>query len=284
MNRSIITNALIVLIALIGITFTAQSQTYVLSTVAGETRDSVTVGSRAGYQVSPDPTIVALSAIMNPSIYKWVFSNAAPIRKSDGTLDTDLSPLNVGFYSDTAISAIMPAAPSTITVSVMERSQPKAGTGCDGNTQTLNLDVLPRGTIAFTTLSDGACSAQPFNIPVNLTGFGPWIVEYSITYTTFAGVSSPAVNYTIAGANAATLGTVANHGATSLNLVIPAIQLNSGLGTYAVNIINVFDRFSMKSLDLTLVASQAGDKPAVPFDIFVYPTPTTSPIKHVKNL
>lgn len=281
MNHSIFQKSLVVVIAILGITFTAQSQTYVLSSVAGETRDSVTVGSRAGYRVSPDPTIVALSSIMNASIYQWAFSPVASILKPDGTATTPVSP---GFYSDTAISGVMPAAPGTITVSVMERSQPKVGTSCDGNVQTLNIDVFSRATITFTGTGNGACSAQDYNIPVNLTGFGPWTVEYSITYTPFAGVSAAPVTYTIAGGTAATLGTAANSGATSLNLPILTAQLSSGLGTYSVNIINVFDRFAMKSLDLTLVASQAADKPAAAYDLFIYPTPTTSPIKHVKNM
>jgi hypothetical protein len=280
MKRSILLNAFLVVTAVVGITFTANSQTYVISAGA-DSRDSVTVGSRAGYRVTPDPTIVALSAIMNPSIFQWVFSSAAPILKPDGTAATLVSP---GFYSDTAISGVMPVAAGTITVSVLERSQPKVGTSCDGLVQTLNIDVLPRATVTFTGTGNGACSAQNYNIPVNLTGFGPWTVEYSITYTTFAGVSSPPVTYTIGGGTAATLGTVSNHGATSLNLPILTAQLSSGMGTYAVNIINVFDRFAMKSLDLTLVDSQVGDLPAAAFDLFIYPTPTTSPIKHVKNM
>ena len=278
MNYSIYRKSLIVLAFVLGLTFTAKSQTYVLSTVAGEGRDSVTVGSRAGYQISPDPTIVALSAIMNPSIFQWAFSNAAPVLKSDGSATAPVG----GFYSDTAISALMPAAVGSISLNVMERSQPKAGTGCDGLVQTLNIDVLSRATITFTGTSNGACSAANYNIPVNLTGFGPWTIEYSITYTTFAGVSSPAVNYLI-GSGAAILG-VLYQTSTSLNLPITAAQLSSGLGTYAVNIINVYDRFGMKSLDLTKVASQVSDLPATAFSLIIYPTPVTSPIKHVKNL
>jgi hypothetical protein len=280
MKRSILLNSIVLMVAAIGISFTAQSQTYILSTAPGQSRDSVTVGSRAGYQVSPDPNIVALSAIMNPSIYQWLFAPVRPVLKPDGSATAPVG----GFYTDTAISAIMPAAAGTITVSVMERSQPKVGTSCDGNVQTLNIDVLPRATVTFTGTGNGACAPQLYNIPLNLTGFGQWTVEYSITYTTFAGVSSPAVNYNIAGGNAATLGTIANQGPTTLNLVIPAVQLGVAVGTYAVNILNVYDRFAMKSLDLTLVASQAGDKPAVAYNLFVYPTPTTSPIKHVKNM
>lgn len=280
MKHSILLNALVLMFAAIGISFTAQSQTYVISAGA-DARDSVTVGSRAGYRVTPDPTIVALSTIMNPSIFQWAFSTAAPILKPDGTAATLVSP---GFYSDTAISGVVPAAAGSITVSVLERSQPKVGTSCDGGTVTLNIDVLPRATITFTGTGNGACAAQNYNVPVNLTGFGPWTIEYSITYTNLTGTSSPPVTYTIAGGTAATLGTIANQGATSLNLPILAAQLSSGQGTYAVNITNVLDRFAMKSLDLTLVASHVGDLPAAAFDLFIYPTPTTSPIKHVKNM
>ncbi len=280
MNYSILRKLLIVLTFVLGLTVTAQSQTYVLSTVAGEGRDSVTVGSLSGYQIARDPAIVALSAIMNPSIFQWAFIPVTPVMKPDGITPATL--VSPGFYSDTAISAIMPAAVGSISLSVLERSQPKAGTGCDGAVQTLNIDVLSRAKITFTGTSNGACSAANYNIPVNLTGFGPWTIEYSITYTTFAGVSSPAVNYLI-GSGAAILG-VLYQTSTSLNLPITAAQLSSGLGTYAVNIKNVYDRFGMKSLDLTKVASQVTDLPATAYSLIIYPTPVTSPIMHVKNL
>ena len=280
MTRSIFRIVLVCSTLWLGISYSGQSQTYVSSLIAGETRDSITVGSRAGYQISPDPAIVALSSIMNPSIFQWTFASGAVVQKPNGTAATIVAP---GFYSDTAISAVMPAVTGTDTLSTVERSQPKAGSSCDGSIQKLILDIMPRATISFTGTTNGACSAQDYNIPVNLSGYGPWIVEYSITYTNQSGVSSPAINYLI-GSGADTLGTIANSGPTSLNLTVLGTQLNLGLGTYSVKILNVYDRFGMKSLDLSLVASQAGDKPAGSYDLLIYPAPATSPIKHVKNL
>ncbi|MFN8207168.1 MAG: hypothetical protein U0T82_07140 [Bacteroidales bacterium] len=261
----------------------ANCQTYVQSDVAGETIDSVTVGSRMPYKVDPDPVIAALS-YMNPSIFKWVFSNGITVNKEDGTGSTSVSG-EPGYIVENAISSVMPNIPGTITLTVNEKSQPNSGTGCEGGDQVLDILVLPRPTINFSGVqSAGSCSVGTYNLPVVLTGYGPWTIEYSVAFN-----GGTAVNYTITGGNAYSCGTASNAAGLSptaaFSLVIPAAQLASGPGEYEVKVLNVFDRIALKSLDRGLVGSVASDLPASnSYKLYIYPTPTTNPIQHVRNL
>lgn len=258
-------------------------QTYVLSTAAGEGIDSVTVGSRMSYKVDPDATISALS-YMNPSVFQWIFSNGLTVNKEDGTASTAVV-TEPGYIVENAVSALMPGASGTFTVNVNEKSQPKAGTGCAGNVVSLTIHAFPRPTVNFSGVqSNGSCSAAAYSLPLSLTGYGPWTVEYSISYN-----GGAAVNYTISGGNAYTCGSASDIGGTTANtgysLTIPAAQLSSGVGEYDVKILNVYDRFALKSLDRALVASTATDLPTTNlYQLYIYPTPTTSPIQHIKNL
>jgi hypothetical protein len=261
----------------------ANSQSYVLSNVAGETIDSVTVGSRMPFKVDPDPLIAALS-YMNPSIFKWVFSNSLTVLKEDGTASTSVAG-EPGYISENAISAVMANTAGTITLTVNEKSQPNTGTGCEGTAEILNIQVLPRPTINFSGVqSAGSCSVSSYSLPLVLTGYGPWTIEYSVSFE-----GGTAVNYTISGSNAFSCGTVANVTGTTptsaFNLDIPAAQLASGTGEYEVKILNVYDRFALKSLDRSLVGSGISDLPTTnSYKLYIYPTPVTSPIQHVRNL
>src|SRR5512133_3498900 len=175
---------------------TASGQSYVLSTAAFETIDSVTVGSRMSYMVDPDPVIAGLS-YMNPSVFKWSFSNALVVRKEDGTAATLVSG-EPGYIAEHAISASIPSSPGSFTLSVNEKSQPKTGGGCDGDLETLSITSFPRGTINFSgTQNSGSCSAASYSLPILLKGYGPWTIEYSISFN-----GGAPVNYTIAGGNA----------------------------------------------------------------------------------
>jgi hypothetical protein len=283
-NNPNVMKKVVLLTALLVIGFLqVRSQSYVLSTVAGETIDSVTVGSRMSYMVDPDATISALS-YMNPSVFKWAFSNALTINKENGTASTPVV-TEPGYIVENAVSAIMPSGAGNFTLSVNEKSQPKAGTGCDGDIENLSITAFPRPTINFSGVqSNGSCAAASYNLPLVLTGYGPWTIEYSISFNAGAPVS-----YTIAGGNALTVGAVANKpgliGTPAFSLSIPAAQLSGGVGEYNVVILNVYDRIALKSLDRALVGSIATDLPAAnSYKLYIYPTPNTSPIKHIKNI
>jgi len=258
----------------------AGAQSYVLSTVSGEGIDSVTVRSRMGYRITPDSIIVSLVevGIMNPSIYNWSFSDGTTVLNPDGSTAIAVG----GFYADTAISAVIGNTLGIISVSVAEQSVPMAGTGCTGGTQTLLIQVLPRPTIYYfppgLLQAKGACAVENYSLPLSLSGYGPWSVDYTITFNAGAPVAYNQV-----------IGSVGNNVGTtpinSLTLDIDTTQLANGVGTYLVQITNVRDRISLKSLDSTLIQAHPADLPTVDsFMLYVYPTPVNiNTIKHIKN-
>jgi hypothetical protein len=271
-----------ILLSIIALTamFAAHAQVYVSSTTAGEGIDTVTVGSRMGYQVTPDATIAAMTTIMDPSVFKWTFSNSASVRKADGSGVATATTSPAGYFNENNISAVMPTSTGDITLKAIERSIPKADAtlGCEGNEQSLTIRVIAKAKIDFTgTLTKGSCSAADYSLPLSLTGFGPWKISYTISFN-----SGAPVTYNV------TIGAISNKPGTTplttLTLDIPTAQLSSGVGSYTVTLTNVLDRFADKSLDKTLVAATATELPSSPFNLYIYPTPTTSPIQHIRNL
>ncbi|MFP4058974.1 MAG: hypothetical protein ACLFUC_00650 [Bacteroidales bacterium] len=253
--------------------------TYVASTVAGEGTDSVTVGSHMPYRVEPDATIAGMTTLMDPSIFKWEFSDGSTVLLEDGSNNATAVAGEPDFFEENAVSVIMGTTIGDITVSATEKSQPKVGAGCEGNTQTMTITVLPRPTIDFnvTEYLDGACSAEDYDIPISLTGYGPWDVTYTISFDGGA----PVPYSTTIGSIADRVGTTA----TDYNLSIPSAQLANGTGEYEVVITNVIDRISNKSLDASLVEAQAADLPSTnSYKLYIYPTPATSPIEHLENV
>ena len=282
MKRKVLLNALILVIAGLSINFSSKAQVYVLSTAPGQSIDTVSTGGRYAYKVTPDATIAAMvPSVMNPSVFQWVFTPGLTVLKEDGSGNATVVPTEPGYVSESAVSAVMPA-PALISLSVNEKSQPLSGTGCAGAATTLQIRVVPRATINFTgTQSNGGCAAANYSLPLTLTGYGPWTIEYSITGPTSTD------NYTIALANAANVGnanqTVGVAGITTLTLDITAAQMNQGTGTYDVKILNIYDRFMLKSL--SALTSLVADLPTTnSFKLYVYPTPAAPTIQHQKNL
>lgn len=278
MKRKVLLNALILVLAGLSINFSSKAQTYVLSTAPGQSIDTVTVGGRYAYKVDPDATIAGwvTSGIMNPSVFQWVFSNGQTVLKEDGSGNATAVGTEPGYFVENAISAVMPAAPGLIRVVVNEKSQPKIGNGCAGDTTGLGIRVVPVATINFTgTQEAGACAAQNYSIPLSLTGYGPWKINYTISYN--GGAATP-FSVTIGNAGQA-VGTTA---LTSLTLDVTSAQLASGVGTYDVQIANVSDRFMQKALNTTPLT---GGLPTTnSYKLYVYPTPAAPTIQHQRNL
>jgi hypothetical protein len=117
------------------------------------------------------------------------------------------------------------------------------------------------------------CSAQEVRIPVTPTGFRQFEIAYSINYyDNYDGSGTPVAStsdYLVL---------------TNDILIFPANAFDSGLGLYEITITGITDRISRKSLDMSLVASQPGDLPPDAHQVFLYPSPKTNPLKHVRNM
>ncbi|NBC82054.1 MAG: hypothetical protein GVY19_01605 [Bacteroidetes bacterium] len=265
---------LLTAIAFVAVSTGAFAQSLV-APIGDESIDTVTVGSRAEYAVNPDPVIKAFPN-MDPSIFNWSFDDGTTVLDASDNPATDVGG---GFYADSLIHATMAGSPGQVTLTVQERTQPQSGTGCDGDTESLTIQVVPRATIDFSgATSDGACGAQDYSLDLDLTGFGPWDITYDIDFD----------GSDLSNGNTATVGSLADNvgtgGTSAYTLDIATGQLNQGAGTYTITITNVVDRIGDKSLDPSLVAAQAGDLPGSDYTLYVYPTPDTSPIQHIENV
>lgn len=261
----------LLILAMLLLSGRVHSQVWVLSTAPGETIDSVTVGSRAGYAINYDPTIKAMT-YLDPSVFDWKFSNNTPILNYSGSA---LSPLTGGFYTDTIISAVMPDTVGLMNITVHEKSQLK-GFGCaDPVGQKLDIRILPRPTIALDSILGVNNSQTDFKIPVLITGYGPWRVTYTVSFGSAASIS-----YTdTVGTNKDSPGTIAKR----LYLYVPKEHVSNGSGDYTISIINIGDRISNKSIDQSLVASQPADLPMSSYVYYILPTPLTPKVLHQKN-
>lgn len=264
-------NLSIAVIVLLGLS----SYTFGQSMVAGGT-DTVTVGSKVAYSVDPDPVILA-DPNMDPSDFDWFFTDMSDVVTSTGMSVEETK--SGSYYDADSINVTWSAAAgSQYKVKVAEVSVPQFGSGCRGNEVEQNVQIVARPTIDFqgaAPYEGGGCGVSTFDIPLSLSGYGP----FEITFTVEKNQDGSPVTHT------ETIGYVGDNGTvTTYNLSLDNTHF-SGNGRYDVVITNVADRFSAKSLDQSAVASQASDLPGTNlYTIGIAPTPTTSPIRHLRNL
>jgi len=279
--------------------------------VESGTSDYVTIGSRVPYYVQTDPVIQAMTdaGTMKQSIFRWFVTTAADVTipgigilKYDGTAATQYDAFRnvqagTGYY-DNEISIVWStgqgfAAGTQYKVKVAEKSVTLSSTiqGCeDATPEELNVFVLARPTVAFDGTEGGGCGINPgtdFYVPLTVTGLGNWEVTYTVSYnggaagapqTYTLNLAAPAVTDATVIAESTTPRTAAGtptSGTDGLRVSLPAGQY----GYYDVTITNITDRISRKSQDALAAQGAAGS-----YRIYVVPTPTTSPIQHLKNL
>jgi hypothetical protein len=255
---------------------------YVTFQKVDETIDTVTVGSRMAYRVKGDAVIAAMPAtIMDPSIFKWLFSETVTIKSLDGT--STLSEVGAGthYYAEKEISVVMPANPGAMTLTIAEKSRPKVGTGCESPDSVANIRIVPKPKLEWPATKEiGGCSGNNVDIALTLTGYKDWVVTYDVLYTAY---TVGATTSTIVSGAKATIGS-----AQKLTIASSVFGTAPGNpGKYEIRVTNLTDRISRKSLDQDLVKAVAGtDIPAATnmYTIHVYPTPTTHKLEHVKNL
>ena len=231
-----------------------------------ETIDSVTVGSRMPYRVDAQTAIPGLSFE-----YKWLFSPALTVQDYNGITLTG----NAGYYAANEISVVMPATAGDLTITTNVRNLMGTTVLCETTDETNTIRVVPRPTIKWA--ANGivtGCSAQDVTIPLTaLTGSELFEIAYSIdywdTYDKSGGLTSTSSGYVVLSG-------------TSLNF--PATTFASGNGLYEITVTDITDRISRKSLDMSLVQSQTSDLPGDAFQVLIYPSPTTNPLQHIRNM
>jgi len=236
--------------------------------------DTATIGSKMIYEVDPDPAIAA-DANMNASRFDWFFTDDVDATITAGiTLDETPSG---GSYAESQINVTFDGgtygAGTSIKVKTAEVSQPLFGTGCSGNEQEIDIFFVAVPTVTLANGSGGGCGITSASVPLSVNGYGPFEVSFTVTHTD-AGGSNTVHNYQ------ETIGVVSDKGASSLNLVLNTTDhLVDGTGIYEVVVDDITDRFSQKSQ-----VAIAGGVTSGTYTIGINPTPTTQPIRHIRNL
>lgn len=242
--------------------------------------DSAVVGARMPYYVAPDGVVASMvtAGLLSPSYYKWVLSDGGTPVKYDGTAATQHGTMTA-YYAENEISHTW-ATTGAKTVSVVERSNPLSGLadGCEQVAAvTRNVEVVPVPTIDYTTAGGfiGACNTTTLNVPITLSGTGPWLVSYTVTAPNGTDVST--ITDQVVGIVKPYTASI-----TTLPLVIDFTEgaLTGVAGVYKVRITKVVDRLTAKALNTVEgTIATAGD-----YNVGILATPTTSPIQHVRNL
>jgi hypothetical protein len=285
------------------------------TTTPGEKPNVVTVGARVPFATQSSSSIWALEkqGVLAPqSVWKWQISPTGPtMYASDGTssLTTpgllgaeNIGVVAPGYVSDSAISIDFPAL-GNFGLYVTERSVSNIPgiTGCEGNVQHLAVQVVSAPTIVFNDADRiiGGCGADiaaDNNIPITVSGNGPFStngglhITYNITYKDLAGTTS----------NIVPTGTIIADGGSEFSTGWAQFSVNQGptnthinfnitdgnYGTYTVTLEAITDEVSRKTLE-----TKAGyDTQGLPvlaqrtLTIYALPTPTTQPIKAIKNI
>jgi len=282
------------------------------NTSSGEAPNVVTVGARVPYATQSTLPIWQLQAqgVLAPqSVWKWEIAPAGPsFYDANGTVS--LTPATVvgvedltgqGFYKDSAISVDFPAT-GIFKLYVTERTVSNISgiTGCEGNKDSLRIQVVNAPTIAFNDPDRilGGCGADVApnnNIPITVSGNGYfsatgglWIT-YKIDYTNLTGVTSPLLSDTTIkdGVSHFTSWAQFSVNNPAYNTEIPFNIPDGQYGIYTVTLEAITDEISRKTLNTKSGYDTQGLPPVAAertLKIYALPTPTTQPIKHIKNV
>jgi hypothetical protein len=233
--------------------------------------ETATVGAQMPYNVERDADVNG--SFFNASTFKWSWTGLTGVKDiSTSTAITDGTETSSNF-----VVATMPVAAGSATLSTSEVSKPKFGTGCDGTATTVTITVVDKPSFSLASGSIGGCTATAQNLNVTLTGTAPFYVDYEISAVGIDGS-------TVVGSTKTYNATLA---ATDKLLIDPSQLADvAGVATpksgkYTVTVKKVWDKNSWKAIN---AASLAVAPTTNTYDIYVYPTPTTSPIQHIRNL
>jgi len=274
----------------------------------------VTVGARVPFATQSDTPIWQLQwqGVLAPqSVWKWQITNGpggTTFYAADGT--SSLTPATndlgvedltgMGFYKDSAISIDFQNV-GTLDLWVTERTVSNISgiTGCEGNIEHLPIQVVNAPTIVFNDPDRiiGGCGADKAannDIPITVSGNGYfsstgglWIT-YKIDYTNLSGTTSSFLSDTTIKDGVSNFTSWAQFSVnnSNTNTVIPFNIPDEQYGTYTVTLVAITDEISRKTLN-TKSGYDTQGLPVVAertLKIYALPTPTTQPIKHIKNV
>ena len=261
------------------------AQTY---QVAPFETDTVAVSSKAKYKVDLYYNDVAPSVLFNPSGVNWSFPAGYAAGDFTQLLGGALTTGADGAYDQKEIVMNLKSpAGTTLTLGAKELSRPISGTGCvdagAGTTRSIVVVALPTAT--FGVDSGGCALPATISLPVNFTGYGNYDVRFSVQAKDMLGVNvGAAFNIDLTNIkNVRTTQTASRIYVAINTATFPALVAG---GYYVVSMTNLQDRISKKSLNYAFNTTQVLNTTPTGADIYnyyVYPTPTTQPIQHVKN-
>lgn len=234
--------------------------------------DSVTIGSTMPYMVKGDLKMHQLRNIgaLTFSDFNWNLSGGGTLRNKDAS--------GAQGAKDTVVSVIWNTA-GLFNLTVEEKPVVASGPAfsCTGTSQKLPIRVLPRPTITWGAgPSANGCNVDgtTITVPYSAAGTGQYTVTYRIHFTPLSGAASDVVAST-------PVPNLGNYTSGTQSFNISYAVPSGAYGKYEVFIENVTDRISRKS---GITTSQAGDIPAAATTFYAYPSPTTQPIQHIKNI
>jgi hypothetical protein len=229
---------------------------------------------------------ITANAFFNNSGIVWTFPagyTAANFTQIDGasalTTGADLA------YNQNEIVMTAGAVTNGLILSAQEISRPLAGTGClAANTTTRTIDIVAMPTATYAADSGGCAVPLTLQLPVNLTGYGNYDLQFTVQ-------AYDMTNATVGTADVVNVTGIYNQRVRGTHAVrVPVATgsfdaLPTG-GYYVVTMTNLQDRVSKKTLsyafNTTNVANANADG-ADDYRFFVYPTPVTQPIQHIRN-
>ena len=284
--------------------------------------DYVTVGSLMPYRVKPpiDDDDMPTGAKTNFSIdYKWLFTPLSPItpttplqvlRMPNGTTipvsnpgaapaAMPATPTNANWYTTNEVSVRMPNQTGNISLTHSTRYMFNDEILCDDPSATdltYTIRVVPRPSIKVNS-ADGigvgdleivSCIDDPVIFPTNtdagalliVDGYDKINVQFTLNHKTLGGGTPTPVM------------TEQWIELDGKELKFPGAMFNK-VGIYTIDILNVTDRISRKSLDQDAVKSvltgaDADVPPAGALKVYIYPKPntpgTTIDVQHIKNV
>ncbi|MDC0584243.1 hypothetical protein OAO55_00785 [Bacteroidales bacterium] len=238
--------------------------------------DTVSVGSLMPYAVDRDPNVAAMATrgILQPSQFNWQVTGA------NNKIDFGTFNSSTGLYENDSITVSWGQTTGSFEVSTAENSIRNDIILCaDETPSVINIEIIDLPEVGFVDSVGGACTSADILIPLRLKGYGPWDITYDITFTNLQGTKS-----VISTGTEKQVGEVSNKfddtSSDLLDLPVLTDELGFAQGNYTITITQIDDRFTNKSL---IDINGNVDLENNSFDIFLYPTPNTSPIKHIKN-
>jgi hypothetical protein len=258
--------------------------TFSIASDTSSVADTVSIGAVMPYYVNPDAGL-RNSPLYNSSGFQWNFngSGITGLTKTNGTALVPSPVAASGFYTDSMVMATMPGTAGNITMSVLERSNPKfsATAGCNGNPRNLVIHVMSLPSVPSIAIADtaqGGCSSATdytvkFDFSASTTKFPVYV---SFTIKAFDINNNPvgtASNLLYEIKNAS------KHIELNKATYLDAVSTNGV--RYTITLDKVWDRISSRATNSSLLGVNAS---ALKAAIMILPSPKTGIIKHIKTL